>query len=464
MEIIFLIIGILIGGVLGSLLSKLISPKGLSTAEANELSNQINLLKIENSKLSERNNLLEENLSKTNSELNSERTKVIDLNSSLSSLKADYSNLQKKLDEEKKEIETLQEKFKTEFKNIANEILEDKSKKFTELNKINIGEILNPLNEKIKDFQKKVEDTHLNDSKERASLSQQIKMLHELNQQMTKEANNLTNALKGESQTMGSWGEFILESILEKSGLEKNREYLIQETLTSSDGKKLRPDVIIKLPDNKNIIIDSKVSLIDYETYISSDDEKEKSIALTNHIRSVKNHIKELSVKNYQNLYQINSLDFVLMFIPVEPAFSLAIKTEQGLFDEAFEKNIVIVCPSTLLATLRTIANIWRYEKQNRNALEIAQLSGSLYDKFFNLIENLKDIQNRFILIQNSFDDTFKKLSSGRGNIIFTIEKIRKLGAKATKSLSPNLIEQAETTNLKLIENDDENLLDDNNT
>lgn len=453
MEIIILLIGLIIGGILGFLLSKLISPKGISTAEANELNNQINSLKIENSKLTERNSLLEENLNKMNLELNTERAKVIELNSSLSSLKADYSNLQRKLEEEKSEIEKLQEKFTTEFKNIANEILEDKSKKFTELNKINIGEILNPLNEKIKDFQKKVEDVHINDSKERASLSQQIKMLHELNQQITKEANNLTNALKGESQTMGSWGEFILESILEKSGLEKNREYLIQETLTAADGKRFRPDVIIKLPDKKNIVIDSKVSLIDYEIYISSDDEKKKNIALANHIRSVKNHIKELSSKNYQNLYQLNSLDFVLMFVPIEPAFSLAIKSDNNLFDEAFEKNIVIVSPSTLLATLRTIANIWRTEKHNRNALEIAQLSGSLYDKFSNLIENLKDIQNKFNVIQNSFDDTFKKLHTGRGNLVSTIEKIRKLGAKTTKSLPANLIEQTET--------DDENLLSD---
>ena len=242
------------------------------------------------------------------------------------------------------------------------------------------------MGDKIKEFEKKVNDVYVTDSKERASLSTQLKNLQELNQMMAKEASNLTNALKGETKTMGNWGEFILESILEKSGLVRGREYTIQEIRISEEGRRLQPDVIIYLPENKCIIIDSKVSLIAYEKYTSSENDTEKVLALREHVDSIRKHIRELSGKNYQNIYDITSLDFVLLFMPIEPAFSLAIQNHSDIFNEAFEKNIVIVSPSTLLATLKTIQNLWRQENQNINALEIARQTGALYDKFQGLI------------------------------------------------------------------------------
>jgi len=359
MEVLFILIGLITGSIFTFFLLK---SKFKSKIDVSE----------------ERTKIFEEQNRNISAELNSEREKVLALNSSLSSLKADYTNLQKTLAEQKEETEKLQEKFVTEFENLANKILEEKSSKFTLQNKENLDQILKPLGEKIKEFEKKVNEVYVTDSKERASLATQLKNLQELNQIMAKEANNLTNALKGETKTMGNWGEFILESILEKSGLVKGREYKIQENFTNEDGRRLQPDVIVNLPDNKCLIIDSKVSLLAYENYSSSENENQKANSLKEHIASIKRHIRDLSSKNYQNIYQIKSLDFVLLFMPVEPAFSLAIQNDTQLFNEAFDKNIVIVSPSTLLATLRTIANIWRQEYQNNNVLEIAKQSGAL--------------------------------------------------------------------------------------
>ncbi len=269
---------------------------------------------------------------------------------------------------------------------------------------------------------------------------------------MAKEASNLTNALKGETKTMGNWGEFILESILEKSGLSKGREYQIQENFTNEDGRRLQPDVIINLPDNKCIVIDSKVSLIAYEGYCSAEDLSQRPFFIKDHIASIKKHIKELGAKNYQNIYQIKSLDFVLLFMPVEPAFSLAIQNDAGLFNEAFDKNIVIVSPSTLLATLRTIANIWRQEYQNNNVLEIARQSGALYDKFQGLVSDLIELGKRMNTMHHSYDNAMKKLYSGRGNLIVSVENIKKLGAKTSKSLPESLLDKANDNEERLIE------------
>ena len=319
---------------------------------------------------------------KLTEQVNQQNKSYLQLNSEYSSLKSDYANLQQKLDEHKAEVENLQQKFTTEFKNIANDLLEDKSKRFTEQNKTNIDEILKPLSEKIKDFEKKVDTVYTNDNRDRAGLIEQIKALHILNQQMSKDANNLTNALKGQAKVQGNWGEYILESILEKSGLVKDREYKLQESLNTEEGKLYRPDVTVYLPDNKCLIIDSKVSLVAYEKFCSSENDTERIINAKEHVSSIRRHILNLNSKNYQNLYNLKSLDFVLLFMPIEPAFSTAVQNEPGIFNEAFEKNIVIVSPSTLLATLMTIASIWRQENQNRNALEIARQSGALYDKF----------------------------------------------------------------------------------
>jgi DNA recombination protein RmuC len=446
MEIIFLITGILIG-VGGAWLlfkSKLQSLKEFSPDEMEDLKNQISNLSIEKSRIDERNKYIDENFKQVTADLSSEREKNTALNSELSSLKSNYNNLQTKLVEQKVEVEKLQEKFTKEFENLANKILDEKSSKFTLQNKENLDQILKPLNDKIKDFEKRVEETYDKESKQRFSLENEIKKLFEANIQITKDATNLTNALKGQTKTQGNWGEFILESILEKSGLEKGREYLVQASITAETGRRFQPDVLVQLPENKTIVIDSKVSLVAYEKYCSADDDTEKTSALRDHILSIKNHIKELSAKNYQNLYQIQSLDFVLMFMPVEPAFSLAVQYEPGIFNEAFEKNIVIVSPSTLLATLRTIASIWRQENQNKNALEIARQSGALYDKFVGFVDDLVNIGNKIDVAKGSYTDAMKKLNEGSGNLVSRTERIRKLGAKTTKSLPKSLLDSTD--------------------
>jgi DNA recombination protein RmuC len=428
MEIIYLIIGLIIGGVSAFFIAK--------------------------SKYGSSDSFLNQQLQKNESELSAEREKVIKLNSELSAINSDYRNLQEKLAEQKSEIEELQQKFIKEFENLANKILTEKSETFTKQNRENIDQILKPLGEKIKDFEKKVDDVYVTDSKERALLVQQIKTLHDLNQQMSKDATNLTNALKGETKTQGNWGEFILESLLEKSGLMKDREYFLQESITSQDGKRFQPDVIVKLPDNKSIVIDSKVSLVAYEKFSSADNENERLNSIKEHILSIRNHIKNLSGKNYQNLYEIDGLDFVLMFLPIEPAFSLALQNDSGLFQEAYDKNIVIVSPTTLLATLRTIASIWRQENQNKNALEIARQSGALYDKFVGFVEDLQTIGSRIEQTQNAYSDAMKKLSTGRGNLVNSVQKIKKLGAKTSKSLPNPLIENdSEDGEENLLEN-----------
>jgi DNA recombination protein RmuC len=279
-------------------------------------------------------------------------------------------------------------------------------------------------------------------------------MLKEMNQKITQEATNLTNALKGQSKTQGNWGEFILESILEKSGLVKGREYVVQESLTAESGKRFQPDVIINLPENKSIIIDSKVSLIGYEKFISSDDEREKQLALREHINSIRSHIKSLSGKNYQNLYQLESLDFVLMFMPIEPAFAYAVQSDASLFTDAFERNIVIVSPSTLLATLRTIASIWRQENQNRNALEIAKQSGDMLDKFTAFVDDLISVGKGLMSAKDNYDKAMNKLVDGRGNLVNRAEKIKQLGAKASKTLPPSILNRADLDDDNMLENE----------
>lgn len=425
MEIVFLIVGIIVGALASFFVLKYKYQSG-------------------SSKLEERNAITEITLTETKSELESERAKVIDFSSKISALDTINRNLEQKLSEQKRELEELQSRFAKEFENLANRILEEKSQKFAEQNKSNLDNILIPLQDKIREFEKRVNEVYVNETKERASLAEQIRNLHELNQQMSKEANNLTRALKGDSKTQGSWGEFILESILEKSGLLKDREYAVQQTVKSEDGKNLRPDVIVNLPENKSMVIDSKVSLTAYEHFTSSDEESEKVRYLKDHINSIRNHIKRLSPKEYQNLYGLTSLDFVLMFIPIEPAFALAVQNDPGIFYEAFEKNIVIVSPTTLLATLRTIASIWKQEKQNTNALEIAKQSGELYDKFVGFVEDLISLGNNLKQTKDNYDKAMNKLVEGRGNLVGRVENIKQLGANTTKSIPDSLLDKSE--------------------
>lgn len=425
MEIIFLLIGLLVGIVIGILILR-----------SKTSSLQVKLEEKETSLIQK-----EKLLNNYKTELDQERNKILNLTGQIAALHTENKNLGEKLAEQKNEIDEIYNKFKAEFENLANEILENKSKKFTEQNQQNIDSILLPLKEKISEFEKRVNDIHTSESKDLAALQEQIKNLHNLNQQMTQEAKNLTNALKGDTQKQGSWGELILESILEKSGLVKNREFFVQNTFRDAENKLLRPDVIVKLPEDKNIIIDSKVSLTAYEKFCSSENETDRNNALKNHLNSVRNHVKELSSKEYHNLYNINSLDYVLMFIPIESAFSLAVQNEPTIFNEAFEKNIIIVSPANLFATLRTIANIWKQEKQNKNALEIAKKSGELYDKFVSFLEDFKKIGVKIDDAKKSYDESYKKLYVGRGNLIDRAENIKLMGAKTTKSIDKSLID-----------------------
>ncbi len=358
-------------------------------------------------------------------------------------LNSDIINLQEKLADNKTEVNKLQEKFKNDFEVLANKILEDKSNKFTEQNKENLKTILSPLQEKIKTFEDKVEKTHKESIDYHAALRQQILGLKELNQQMSKDTLNLTKALKGDSKLQGNWGELVLERVLEKSGLEKDREYFIQQSFTNDEGKRVLPDVVIHLPDNKKMIVDSKVSLTAYEQYVNEDDESLKEQYLKNHVVSLKRHIEQLSEKKYEDIYKIESPDFVLLFIPIEPAFAIALNADDQLYNKAFEKNIVIVTPTTLLATLRTIDSMWNNEKQQRNALEIARQAGALYDKFQGLLSDLIGIGKRIDDSKKEYSNAMNKLFKGRGNLITSVEKLKKMGAKAKKSLPQNIIDRA---------------------
>lgn len=420
MEILFLIIGLIVGAVAFWFIASF-------------------KYKGESGRVEEKSRILEADNTELKAKINSEQQKVIELNSKLSSLKSDYSNLQAKISELKENEQQLLEK----FENLANKIFEEKTTKFSEQSKANLSEILNPFKEKINEFQSKVEETNKDSISRTAALCEQLQSLKDMNQQITQEAKNLTEALRGQSKTQGNWGEFILESILEKSGLVKGREYVVQESITAESGKRFQPDVIIKLPENKSIVIDSKVSLVAYEKLVSNEDEHQRQLALREHINSIRSHIKNLSSKNYQNLYQLESLDFVLMFMPIEPAFALAVQNDQAIFNDAFEMNIVIVSPSTLLATLRTISSIWRQENQNRNALEIARQSGDMLDKFTAFVEDLLSVGKGLVSAKDNYDKAMNKLVDGRGNLVNRAEKIKKLGAKTSKSLPQSILNRA---------------------
>lgn len=354
-----------------------------------------------------------------------------------------FAKAEEKHTEAQGEIEKLNEKFSKEFENLANKILDEKSTKFTDQNKKNIEQILSPLQEKIKSFEKRVEDTHKDTIDRQSALRQQIIGLKELNEQMSKETSNLTKALKGDAKMRGNWGELVLERVLEKSGLTKDSEYSVQQSFKTEEGKTLFPDVIINLPAGKKMIIDSKVSLNAYERYVNEEDEEAQKRHLKDHVAALKKHVSDLSAKNYHDLYRIESPDFVLLFVPIEPAFAMALNHDSGLYSEAFEKNIVIVTPTTLLATLRTIDSMWQTEKQQRNALDIANAAGALYDKFVGLSEDLIKVGAQLDTVKKSYSASMNKLTDGSGNLIGRVERLKKLGAKANKSLNDKLVRRA---------------------
>jgi len=390
-------------------------------------------------------------LQKTDEEKEIIRSEKDSLAIQLSKKEVDFENLWERNLEQKQEVEKLQEKFTKEFENLANKILEEKTNKFTEQNKENMKNILSPLQDKIQLFEKKVEDTHKESIDYHAALRQQILGLREMNEQMSKETVNLTKALKGDSKMQGNWGELVLERVLEKSGLEKDREYYVQQAHISEDGQRVFPDVVINLPDGKKMIVDSKVSLTAYEKFSNEEDETLRNGYLKEHVNSIKRHVEQLGEKNYQDLYQIESPDFVLLFIPIEPAFAMALNEDTSLYNKAFEKNIVIVTPSTLLATLRTIDSMWTNQKQQENAYEIARQAGALYDKFEGFVADLVKVGNKIKDSKTEYDAAMNKLVDGKGNLITSVEKLKKMGAKAKKSLPEAVLKRAESEETDLI-------------
>ncbi len=443
MDFLFLAIGLVLGAVVIFFYTKTQQNGPVDTTELDNLRQQNQNLQNNLSRSEERASQLAIQQEEYKHELNGKRQQVLELSTQLTARETDLTNLRQRLDEQKAEVEQLQQKFAIEFKNIANEILEDKSRRFTETNKTNIGEILQPLQEKIKEFERKVEDNHKVNLVTTAGLHKELEMLFKLNNDMTQEAKNLTKALKGDNKAQGNWGEMILEKVLERSGLVKDREYFIQTSYTTEDGKRYQPDVIVKLPEGRNVVLDSKVSLIDYERCGAAENDDDRIIYLKAHINSLRSHIKGLSEKQYQNIYELSGLDFVLLFIPIEPAFSIAVQQDSELYTYALDRNIVLVTPSTLLATLKTIANIWRHDNQNKNALEIAQQSGALYDKFVGLADNLIKVGKKIDESKSEYVDAMGKLTEGKGNLIGRVERLKEMGAKTTKSLPQGLLDRA---------------------
>ncbi|MBP7270831.1 MAG: DNA recombination protein RmuC [Bacteroidia bacterium] len=438
MEFVYLLVGLVVGVLLGWLLGK----AGVQSVRE-EQRTAVQALESERSALAERARQLEQQLQEGRSRQEQDRQQQLELNGKLSEAVTLNRNLQEKLQSQKAELEALQDRFTKEFENLANRILEEKSQKFVEQNRNNLDVILNPLKEKIRDFEQKVDQAYKSEAAERNSLKGEIGKLVELNKQISDEAHNLARALKGDTKKQGNWGEFILEKILEHSGLERDREFKVQHSTSNEEGRRVQPDVVVFLPDNKHLIVDSKVSLVAYEAMVNAGSEEEREQYLREHVQSVKNHVRQLSEKKYQSAEGMNAPDFVLLFMPIEPSFSVAIQGDTELFAYAWDRKIVIVSPSTLLATLRTIASLWKQERQTRNALEIARVGGALFDKFKGFIDDLIDVGKKMDAAKAGYSDAMNKLSSGPGNIIKRIEDLCKLGAKSSKELPQALVERA---------------------
>ncbi|MDB4900834.1 MAG: rmuC [Mucilaginibacter sp.] len=425
--------------------------EGISADELVRLKNENTALNISLAKAEEGVSRLSIERDKADKQLQDERVRYENLVSTINQELLTEKNRMAKAEEQfiaqrqrfadqEKSIQEIQQKFQLEFQNVANKLLDEKSQKFIETNRTNLDVLLNPLKENIKAFEEKVDKVYNMEAAERNTLKGVITQLMELNKLISNEAQNLTKALKGDNKKQGNWGEVILERVLERSGLVKDREYRLQASLNAIDGGRLQPDVIIDLPDEKHLIIDSKVSLVAYERMVNCETEDERKLYSKAHIESIRGHVSNLSSKNYHDLHQINSPDFVLLFIPIESSFSFAVQIDSELFSDAWDKRVVIVSPSTLLATLRTIASIWKQERQNRNVLEIARLSGAMYDKFVGFVGDMEGIGKNIKLSQTAYDNAFNKLVEGNGNLTKTAEKIKGLGAKANKQLDQKYI------------------------
>lgn len=374
--------------------------------------------------------------------------RLIESEQQLNALNAQVATLTMQLTQERNQsneklalLQSAREELTHQFKNLANDILEEKSKRFSEQNQQSLCQLLDPLKTKLQEFQGKVEQVYVQEGKDRSALAEQVRQLMELNKTVSQEANNLTKALKGSNKTQGNWGELVLERVLEGSGLRKGEEYDVQESHTLADGRRLQPDVVVHLPDDRHLVIDAKATLVAYEDYANAEDEKHRDAALKRHLDAVRSHIKGLSDKNYQDLYGLKSLDFVLMFIPIEPAFMLAVTHDRDLFMDAWNKNVLLVSPSTLLFVVRTVANLWRQEAQTRNAQDIAKRGAELYDKLAGFVEDMESLGTRLNQAQKDYDGAINKLSTGRGNLIRQAEMLKKLGVKPSKSLPAPMVE-----------------------
>ena len=376
--------------------------------------------------------------------------RLIESEQQLNALNAQVATLTMQLTQERNQsneklalLQSAREELTHQFKNLANDILEEKSKRFSEQNQQSLGQLLDPLKTKLQEFQGKVEQVYVQEGKDRSALAEQVRQLMELNKTVSQEANNLTKALKGSNKTQGNWGELVLERVLESSGLRKGEEYDVQESHTLEDGRRLQPDVVVHLPDDRHLVIDAKATLVAYEDYANSEDDKHRDAALKRHLDAVRSHIKGLSDKNYQDLYGLKSLDFVLMFVPIEPAFMLAVTHDRELYMDAWNKNVLLVSPSTLLFVVRTVANLWRQEAQTRNAQDIAKRGAELYDKLAGFVEDMESLGTRLNQAQKDYDGALNKLSTGRGNLIRQAEMLKKLGVKPSKTLPAPMVEIA---------------------
>jgi len=404
---------------------------------AAELNEAKNALTVAQSRLDEKNAEQERSIVEVEN-LRNEQTRLV---ADKAALTERNQNLVEAIENDRKEIENLQKRLTTEFENIANRIMKERAAEFSVSNEKQLGEVLNPLKDKITSFEKQVKDAYDKELRDKISLKEEVKKLTELNTRVSEEANNLAKALKGDVKKQGNWGEVILERLLETSGLKKGIEYEREVVVEGGEGETLRPDVIVYLPDNKHVIIDSKVSLVAYERLSNAKNDEEYQQFLKAHIESIKSHVKQLSEKNYQLAMGLNTPDFVLLFLPIEASFAAAVQAEQNLFSYAWDRKIVIVSPTTLLVTLRTIASIWKQENQTRNAQEIARLSGALYDKLVGIMADFTKVKENIDRAGSSYDDAMKKMKEGSGNLFSTANKIKKLGAKTAKELPENLIE-----------------------